>query len=254
MKIVKHPKLHDFVDEHLYDDQSPEAIAGRLQHNREILPDVSKDSIRRYIKSPYGRQVEHHRNKRKRRRKNSHRKKVFWQNRRNISERPKAINERERVGDAEGDFIVSGKSGSGILLVIVDRKLRTSFVEQILKPTTAAVTRACMRINKRYREWRTMTTDNDILMQHHKVLEKKLNITIYFCNPYSSWEKGSVENTNKYIRRDIPKGSDIAQYSRYFIRKLEDKLNRRMMKCLKFRTPTEALHRHRKPKKRRKRL
>lgn len=254
MNIVNHPTLREFVDDRLYDDQSPRAIAGRLKQREKKIASVSKNSIYRYIKSPSGRKVEYHRSKRKRRRRNGGRKKTFWQNRRNISERPQAVDERKRVGDAEGDFVVSGKSGRGILLVVVDRRLRTSFIQQILKPSTAAVTRACVRIKKRYPEWRTMTTDNDILMQHHEALEKKLNIKIYFCNPYASWEKGSVENTNKYIRRDIPKGSDISRYSRYFIRKLEDKLNRRMMECLKFLTPAEALAMHRKRKKRRRRL
>lgn len=251
MKIVKHPQLHDFVDEHLFDDQSPEAIAGRLKKIEKTIPFVSKDSIRRYIKSPYGRKVEHHRNKQKRRKKKGSRKDTFWKNRRNIADRPKAIDRRSRVGDAEGDFVVSGKNGSGILWVVVDRKLRVSFVEQVLKPTTRAVTLACLRIKKRYPEWKTMTTDNDILLQHHEALEKILNIKIYFCNPYSSWEKGSVENTNKYIRKDIPKSSDISTYSKYFVKKLEEKLNRRMLECLNFYTPQEVLDKHRKRKKRR---
>lgn len=250
MKIVKHTRLRDFVDEHLYADQSPEAIAGRLRRWEENLPFVSKDSIRRYIKSVYGRRLEHHRNKKKRRRRRGGRKQITWKNRRNISQRPKAATARTRVGDAEGDFIVSGKSGHGVLFVVVDRKLRVSFVEQILKPTAKAVTRAAQHIKKRYPEWRTMTTDNDVLLQHHALLEKKLGIKIYFCNPYHSWEKGTVENTNGQIRKTIPKGSDISKYSKYVIRKVEAKLNRRIMECLQYLTPAEALQGHRKRKKR----
>jgi len=251
MKVVHHVTLHGVVDGLLYDDQSPEAIAGWLEERQEKLPTVSKDSIRRYIKSPYGRKVEYHRSKRNHRRHRVGRKAIFWRNRRLITQRPKAANARQRVGDAEFDFIVSGKSGYGILLVVVDRRLRASFVEKILKPSAAAVTRACLRIKKRYPEWRTGTCDNDILLQHHELLEKKLSIKIYFCHTYSAWEKGSVENTNKYIRRDIPKGSNISKYSIYFIHKLEAKLNRRILQCLKYLTPAEALAAHRKRKKRR---
>jgi IS30 family transposase len=250
-KIVESLPLREFVEERLYDDQSPRAIAGRLKKREKKLPSVSKNSIYRYIESPYGRRLEYHRSKRKRRRRKGGRTKIFWKNRRNISQRPKAAEARERVGDAEGDFIVSGKSGHGILFVVVDRKLRISFVEQILKPTAKAVTRAAKRIKKRYPEWRTMTTDNDVLLQHHAALEQKLGIKIYFCNPFHSWEKGTVENTNGQIRRTIPKGSDISKYSTYVIRKVEEKLNRRFMECLKFLTPAEAVQQHRRRKKRR---
>ncbi|QQR54385.1 IS30 family transposase [Candidatus Peregrinibacteria bacterium] len=90
-----------------------------------------------------------------------------------------------------------------------------------------------------------MTTDNDILFQKHKELEKLLGIKIYFCHPYHSWEKGTVENTNKIIRKDIPKGSDISKYSKAFIQRLEEKLNRRPLKCLNYLTPKEALLVHR---------
>lgn len=87
----------------------------------------------------------------------------------------------------------------------------------------------------------SVTTDNDILFQKHKVLEKLLKVPIYFCDPYSSWQKGTVENINKHIRKYIPKGTDISQYSRYFINRIEDKLNSRFLKCLGYKTPEETL-------------
>ena len=52
---------------------------------------------------------------------------------------------------------------------------------------------------------RTITTDNDILLQKHKELEKLLGVKIYFCHPYRLWEKGTIENTNGAIRKYIPK-------------------------------------------------
>lgn len=250
-KIVEHLPLREFVEDRLYDGQSPLMISGRIKHHEPHLPDVSKDSIYRYIGSVYGRRIEYYREKRRPKWRRHQSPRATWLNRKFINERPQTINARQRVGDAEGDFIVSGKSGTGILLVVVDRRHRVTFLEQILKPSTAAVTRACLRIQKRYPEWRTMTADNDILFQHHETLEKKLNITIYFCQAYHSWEKGTVENTNKRIRKDIPKSSDISRYSKRFIRALEAKLNRRIMRCLKYRTPDEMLERYRKRKKRR---
>lgn len=251
-KIVQHDRLRAFVEEKLMDDQSPQAIAGRIRKREKHLPSISKESIYRYIRSPYGRNIEiYRRNKRqsKRRRRTKLRKldgRIF------IDERPQYINKRTRSGHAEADFIVSGKSGHGILLVVVDRKLRASFLERILLVTIKNVHRAFVRIKKRYPEMRTFTTDNDILFQHHKKLEALLKINIYFCNPYHSWEKGAVENVNKHIRKDIPKRSDLSRYSKKFIASLEDKLNRRAMKCLNYATPQEMLDAHRKRKNSRK--
>ena len=242
--------LRTFVEEKLRDDLSPAAIGGRLAGHEHDLPSASKDSIYRFLKSPYGRKVEYERQKKYSYRKRHNSKSRQLKNRTFIDARPKSIERRSRVGDSEGDFIVSGKNGKGILLVVVDRKLRISFLEQILKITIAEVHLAFLRIKKRFPEMKTMTTDNDILFQRHEELEKLLDIAIYFCHPYHSWEKGTVENTNKYIRKDIPKSSDLSNYSRKFIKLVEEKLNRRPMKCLKYFTPSEVLAQHRKRKRR----
>jgi IS30 family transposase len=77
---------------------------------------------------------------------------------------------------------------------------------------------------------KTITTDNDILFQKHEELEKILSVDIYFCHPYHSWEKGSIENANKCIRKYIPKGSNISKYSKKYIHFVEEKLNKRFMK------------------------
>ena len=251
MKIARHRPLRDFVETLLYDDQSPRAISGRLTYRQRILPPVSKDSIHRYIKSPYGRRIEYHRNRMKRRGRRAPPRTKPWTDRTFIDQRPAYINTRRRVGDAEGDFIESGRSGKGRLLVIVDRKIRAVFMEQLIVLSLPAVTEACLHIKDRYPEWRSMTTDNDILFQHHKELEGILGIKIYFCHPYHSWEKGSVENANKYIRRYLPKGSDISRYSKRFIRRIAYKLNQRIMAVIHYRTPQECLKRYRKQKKRR---
>lgn len=242
MKIVQHDRLRKFVKEKLMDDQSPDAIAGRIRAKEKHLPSVSKESIYRYILSPYGRNIEQYRREKRGRKRSKSRKLKRLDNRVFIDKRPQYINKRTRSGDAEADFILSGKSGHGVLLIVVDRKLRISFLELILTVTITEVHKAFLRIKKRYPEMRTFTTDNDILFQHHKKLEILLGIKIYFCNPYHSWEKGAVENVNKYIRKDIPKGSDLSKYSKKYIVSLEAKLNRRAMKCLHYATPQEMLN------------
>ena len=248
MNIVRDSEVRKFVDSKLLDDQSPESIAGRIREQEKTLENVSKDSIYRYIKSVYGRKIEAYRMKKKQRR----RKRIVIHqtllDRVFIDKRPRYINTRKRVGDMEGDFVVSGKERIGILLVVVDRKIRLVFLELILKASIEAVHSAFQKIQDRYPEMKSLTLDNDILFRKHKALSSLLNIPLYFCHPYHSWEKGTVENVNKYIRRDIPKGRDLSKIKPSFIVSLEEKLNRRSMKCLDYRTPKETLLLHRKRK------
>ncbi len=249
MRIVGNPPLRHFMDTKLLEGQSPEAIAGRLRRKLENgQPYVSKDSIYRYIRSPYGRRIEAAL-RLKRRKAKKRPSKGRLDNRVFIDQRPQYINKRRRIGDTEFDFIVSGKGGQGILLVVVDRRLRVSFLEPIYQVSILAVHTATLQIKKRYPEWLTGTTDNDLLFARHKELGAELGIKIFFCHPYHSWEKGTIENTNGEIRKDVPKGSDLSQYSRQFFKSIEKKLNNRFMKCLKYRTPQEVLTKHRKLKK-----
>jgi len=158
------------------------------------------------------------------------------------------------IGDLEADFIVSGRDGKGILLVAVDRKLRVVFLELIIDVSVDEVHAAFQRIKKRFPEMKTLTLDNDILFKMHKALETLLAVPIYFCHPYHSWEKGTVENRNKIIRKFIPKGSDLSQYDDEEITAIEVFLNDRYLECLDYATPKEKLEEHRKrTKKQRKR-
>lgn len=231
------------------DDQSPEHISQRILKYRKDLPYVSGVTVRAYIKSPYGRKIEAHRSKLNKRRRGKRKGTERIADKRMIDKRPRIINARKRVGDMEGDFIASGKDGEGLLLIHTDRKLRYPLLEKIHPVSMRTLKNAVGRMKKRYPEMQTVTWDNDILLICHKELEKKFGIKIYFCHPYKFWEKGGVENRNKIIRIYIPKGADISRYSRAYIKKLEEKLQRRIMKCLNHRTPKEMIEMHRKRKK-----
>lgn len=249
MHIIGDAEARRHIDDGLYDDLSPEAIAGRMTLEKK-RDGISKNSIYRYIRSVYGRKIEAYRKKKKQRRRRrivihpSLHDRVF------IDQRPSYINTRQRIGDMEGDFVVSGRGGSGILLVVVDRKIRVTFLELIVPVNIEAVHDACVRIQMRIPEMQSLTLDNDILFRKHTELAALLGIPLYFCHPYHSWEKGTVENVNKYIRRDIRKGADLSKVSPAFIVSLEEKLNRRPMKCLGYATPQEMLDVHRRTKKR----
>lgn len=245
-----HGGLRTFIERHLLDDQSPEEIAKRLKRIEKHLPYVSASAIRRYIKSVYGRRIEWRRSKvfKKKRRRVAARKRI--ENKRMISERPKKIGLRWGLGHMEGDFIVSGKSGRGLILALRDRKVRKNLLEKILPVSLRTVRNALIRIKRRYPEMQTITFDNDILFLEHQKLEHVLAVKIYFCFPHSPWQKPSIENLNKILRRYIPKSSDISKYSRKFIGNLESKLNRKFMDCLGSLTPDEAYAKEQKQKQR----
>jgi len=236
-------ELRKFVDGALSDGQSPEAISGRIKYQEKHLPYVSKDTVYRYLKSPYGKLIGIKWKKILRSKRS--RKVTKLCDRIFIDKRPKKV----IIGDMEADFIVSGKSGKGVLLVVVCRKLRIAFLELVLDVSIDEVHKAFARIKKRFPEMRTLTLDNDILFKMHKTLEKLLDVKIYFCHPYHSWEKGGVENANMEIRKFIPKGSNLFKYDKEFIKAVEQHLNERFMKCLNYKTPEEKLSDYRKNKK-----
>lgn len=250
-KIAMHRDLRTFVEDCLMDDQSPEEIAKRLKRIQRELPYVSASAIRRYITSVYGRRIEYHRSHvfKKKRRRIAARKRI--EGKRMISKRPSKINKRWGVGHMEGDFIVSGKSGQGLVFALRDRKVRKNLLEKILPVSLRTVDLALGRMKRRYPDMQTITFDNDILFLEHAKLEKKYGLKIYFCFPHSPWQKPSIENLNKTLRRYIPKSSDISRYSRVFIKNLEAKLNRKFMDCLGSLTPDEAYARELKQKQRR---
>lgn len=247
MKVVADKALWDFVETELLKQQSPSAIAGRLAAGLDGLPYASKNSLYRFIRSVHGRKIEYTRalvkkqTKAKKRRPKSQR----LTDRNFIDQRPDVITNRERIGDLEADFVISGKSGAGALLTAVDRKIRYGFIRKILPVTIANVEQAFLDIQKHFPELTSITIDNDILLRYHKRLEQLIGVPIYFTDPYSSWQKGSIENYNKQVRKYVPKGTDISQYSPEYLHMAEGRLNDRFMKVLDYRTPQECLNEHR---------
>lgn len=249
MKIVRDQALQAFIERELLNQQSPSAIAGRLATRLDGLPYVCRDTIEKYICSAYGRKLEYQLKVFKAGQKRKGRKKrppvEVLEKRTFIDSRPAVITNRERVGDLEADFIVSGKSGSGYLLTAVDRKSRYGFIRKILPVTIANVEQALLDIQRAFPELASVTLDNDLLFRYHERLEALLGVPIYFCHPYASWQKGTIENYNKQVRKYVPKGSDISQYGEAYLAFVQSRLNSRFMSILRYRTPQERLEAHR---------
>ena len=252
MKIAMNALLRNYVEEKLKRFWSPEGISGRLKNIDRHLPYVGKDTIYGYVKSVYGRNLESFLwYKGKRKKTKNYTKVSQLQNRTFIDQRPKYIDKRRFFGDWEADFIVSGKRGKGALLVFVERKSRYVLIFKLADRKVATINFILQKLCGAQLVVNSLTIDNDICFRHHEEMSRIMGAPIYFCHPYHSWEKGTVENTNKYIRRDIPKGSNISTYSKRCIRSIERKLQRRIMDVLDHQTPKEVLLKVRQQKKRR---
>lgn len=243
MKVNENEVLEKYIIEKILVGWSPELIAGRIKKVDRHITNISFKGIYKYIESVYGRKLERFlprygkRNKKSRCRVEKLEGRVF------IDQRPKIVEKRKRFGDWEGDFIVSGKRGKGSLLVLRERKSRFTILKKINNLKIENVHQLIFELTGGV-VMNTLTLDNDIVFRKHKELSKLLAVPVYFCHPYHSWEKGSVENVNKAVRRFIPKGADISKYNDEYIQWIENRLNHRPMKCLRFKTPREVMEKH----------
>jgi IS30 family transposase len=248
LKVALHDGLRTYVQEKLKCFWSPEGIAGRLTHVEKHLPSLGKDAIYAFVGSVYGRPYESYLWYRGKRRKprvpRSH-----LEDRTFIDDRPKNVANRRFFGDWEADFIVSGKRGSGALLVLVERKSRYVIIVKLFDRKVATINFILERLIGAQLHVRTVTIDNDVCFRHHKQMSEILGAPIFFCHPYHSWEKGQVEKMNQLIRRFIPKGTNIAKVSEKKIAWVQEILNGRPYKCLGFYTPAEVAAEHPKLKK-----
>ena len=244
MKIRTDMKLEAYITTHLKYSWSPEQIAGRIGDACNITA-VSHTTIYKWLRSVHGRQLEAELELLKKKKPKSKKPKVLQlAGRVFIDERPQYIDTRERYGDWEGDFIVSGGNIQTALLVLHERKSRYVLLRKVKHKTAQAVEDTLVEMIKPIKHFRSLTLDNDIAFIHHKKISHDLKTPLYFCHPYASWQKGGVENTNLYIRRWIPKGSDIGMWSDEEIADLEYWMNTLPRKIIGFKTPNEVMIEH----------
>ena len=237
MKIVTNQSLWNYIEEKLKEGWSPEIIAGRIKNIDRYIKSISSKSIYKFIKNRY---LERYLRLKGRKRRNSRRKVKQLADRTFIDQRPKSIDNRRYYGHWEGDFIVSGKNGSGALLVLYERKSRYVIIEKISKRNTETINRKIKKMLSNVR-CLSLTLDNDISFQKHIKLSKMIKAPIYFCNPYHSWEKGGVENVNSLIRIYILKGTNISKISEEYIENVQRWINDKPRECLNYKTPFEVM-------------
>jgi len=158
-----------------------------------------------------------------------------------ISERPAQAQDRAVPGHWEGDLL-SGSHNSYIV-TLVERQTRYVVLAKVSSKQTQEVVRALKRvIGKLPAELRrSLTWDRGKELSRHKDFSLATDMQVYFCDPYSPWQRGSNENTNGLLRQYFPKGMDLAPLTQAQLNKVARELNERPRKTLGFLTPAEKL-------------
>lgn len=241
---LKNPIVRAYVVSKLMLDWSPEQIAGRLpidisgqsigyeaiyQFVYEESPDLIKYLARSHRKRfPRGHSRKHSR---------SH-----IPERIPLDKRPSEVMERASIGHWEGDTMVSRKS-KAVLQVLVERKSRFAQLTRLERKTATEMTNAVISrlgvLPTGAR--RTITLDNGSENTEHLSITGSISTKAYFCAPFHSWEKGTVENTAGLVRRFFPKKTDFSLVTPQQVEAVETLLNNRPRKCLNYATPLEVL-------------
>ena len=250
-KIDTYKNLKHFVYRGLLSGFSPEQIAGRIKllYPNDTIMSISYEAIYQHIykhrQSYLGKKLikllpYHHHKRRANRKFNIKRTRIKEQV--NISQRPIHVDLRLEVGHWEGDLMI-GVGQKSAIGTIVERKTRFTFIVKIENRKSATVTQQFAKIMNTMPKFirKTMTYDNGMEMANHQWLTQNTGMDIYFANPYSSWERGTNENTNGLIRRFFPKGTDFNKISIEQLKQAETALNNRPRKVLGYKTPNEMI-------------
>lgn len=241
MKVRETPGLEDYVNEKMGLDWAPELIAGRWR--METGMNIQPESIYKYLYSAFGQHLCTHLKYKRygKRRRRIHHKAIpaaHIPSRVSINDRPCEIEERKTFGHFEADTMGRPRHASPQTLVVMrerlSRKLFGLKVSQ-LKYTIEGFKKIIAPLSVA-----SITFDNGV----ENIRYQELGIPSYFCNPYHSWEKGSVEQGIGQIRSYISKKSDLKDYSQTTIDAIIDSLNNRPMKCLDYQTPNEVFNKN----------
>jgi IS30 family transposase len=236
-------RVRQYIQEKLELKWSPEQISGRMKI--DIRKTISHETIYKYIKydklnggklfkflAHQGKKYKYGSNK-----------KINIVDRVDISERPKIVDKKVRIGDFEIDTIVSAKNtGKGCLLTMVDRRSKITFIRKTLDKSATQIQLALEDIYlSTTLPIKTLTSDNGTEFANHRAISESIACDFYFARPYRSCDRGLNEHTNGLIRKYIPKGTNIDTVSDDTVKQIENDLNNRPRKALNYRTPNEVI-------------
>ena len=164
---------------------------------------------------------------------------------RSIEERPQGANDRSETGHWEGDLVIGKKETKPVLLTLTERKSRKEIIIKLPDKTQQSVIAAVARLKEGSRRaaaslFQSVTFDNGSEFLNSKELEKAFGCNVFYAHPYSSWERGTNENSNGIIRRFFPKGTDFSKISQRKIQAIQDWMNDYPRKILGGKSPNAA--------------
>lgn len=233
---------------------SPGAALAEIRKCGEKFTEICETTLYNYI---YRGDVfltlceKHLHDKGKRKRKKKEKKKAARSARgKSIEKRPEEIRSRESFGHWEMDSIMGCKGSKRTLLVLTERRTRMGIVILLEDHTAASVVKAINRLERKlgklfYKIFKSITVDNGCEFQDFTGIEfghrrKSQRTVVFFCHPYSAYERGSNENMNRLIRRFFPKGTNFDNVTKEQVEEAERWLNSYPRKLLGWRSAEEA--------------
>jgi transposase, IS30 family len=235
-KLEKDTELKELVIQKLGEHWNPREIAGWLKTQHKEWT-VSTATLYTWLRTSRGDRYcdllysqRHYRKKHKKQTK-----RVLIPNRIGIEDRPSEVSHRSVYGHYESDTIVSCRGGAGAILVLQERVSRIVHLWKLggMKPRLCA---NHLKVAATTLNIQSITFDNGIENTHHG----SIGVPTYFCDPYSSWQKGAVENINKMIRRYVPKGTDMRTVSQADLDGIADRINKKPRQVLGFKSAYEV--------------
>jgi IS30 family transposase len=226
------------------DQWSPEQIKGRFDKEHRQM--VSHERIYQMIrkdKQEGGSLYKHTRHHLKHRKRPVGGKLIVIKDKVSIDDRPAIINDKGRFGDWEIDTIIGAES-KGAIVTIVERQTGFLFMKKLPQGKVASgLAKDVIEMLMPYKHFvLSITSDNGTEFADHKLISKKLGAAFFFAHPYSSWERGLNENTNKLIRQYIPKKQSFEDYNDQYIKDMQHKINQRPRKKLQFNNPKHVFY------------
>ena len=233
------PSVWAIVSNYLQLDLPPEQVSERLKLERRTS--VSHTCIYRYARLQGFALCQHLRLRKKRKKRGSLERRGQLKGRVGIEQRPAVVDARTRIGDWEGDTIVSGGHCPAVLVTLAERRSRYTLVAPVASGKAEPVAQAMIELLRPHRSvCHTITLDNGKEFAEHAFVATRLQADVYFADPYCSWQRGLNENHNGLLRQYFPKGCDLGQFTLVQVQEAMHRLNHRPRKCLGWRTPHEV--------------
>jgi IS30 family transposase len=237
-------EMKSFVKVKMESEQwSPDQISGYCKANKMRM--VSHETIYQHVYADMkngGTLYTHLRTQQKRRKKRTHRKdkRGLILNRVSIHKRPAVVDEKQRFGDWEIDLI-EGANHNSFALTLVERISQFALIFRTPNKQADTIQTKIINALAPYKELvHTITSDNGKEFAGHQYVAQKLHADYFFADPYSSWQRGLNEYTNKLYRQYLPKKSNLNNYDIQYFLTITNKLNNRPRKLLNYKTPLQV--------------